>query len=756
MSSPVEEKTPPARPWWDMDPRLVTVLVGLGMVALALAAPPGRILFDDSFITYRYAENLASGNGLVFNPGERVEGYSNLTWTLFLAGAALVGVPPILASQLGGAAAAILLAWGVCELLALAGASRWAAPGVVLAIGLSAPVQFWTLAGLETAAFATLLLWLVVLAARGIQQDRVGPAALLVGGIMAMTRPEGPLFLAGVVAGMAVSSPRLALRLLGGSSFWILQLLFRRLYYGDWLPNTYYAKVWEGADRWRSGWDYVRGFLADGGVPYGVALAAGLVGAIILVRHPSGRLLLPVIALGLFFALSSGGEGFPHGRFLYPIVPVLLTAAGAAAPGRAALIGSVLLPILVVTSTAIEPARYRANIWERAFFGGPEAREQLAERLEILTRPEDTPQIRVGNWLRSSLPEGSLIAVADCGQIPWASGLPTLDLVGLMDRHIARLPGRKHGKVDLHYVVNRSPEAVVLHLTRLGNGLPIDTRLASFGPFLAAYRLVHLEPDGPEARYFVFRRRPDVAPAPLPQILDLTSRLVIADTLVETTEGVEPTRWNVREGFRYISLPQVDIDRLEEPLPEEDDEIGAEVIAELDQSLQALGPETYHGIVVQLSPEMGAGSATFEIPDSLPEGSRLKLEAGFAPWLWRKTTDAATVKVEIRGASGSVNAITTTLDPHRNHDHRAFLPLDLAIETDRPPFTVLFHVTRSGPSGSRGEPFEVLLASPRIEMPLPGAPEAPVGPPSAPATPEEAPSAGDPPPSAGDPEDVQP
>ncbi|RKX21336.1 MAG: hypothetical protein DRP51_04400, partial [Candidatus Zixiibacteriota bacterium] len=36
---------------------------------------------DDAFITFRYAENLADGYGLVFNPGgEPVEGYSNFLW----------------------------------------------------------------------------------------------------------------------------------------------------------------------------------------------------------------------------------------------------------------------------------------------------------------------------------------------------------------------------------------------------------------------------------------------------------------------------------------------------------------------------------------------------------------------------------------------------------------------------------------------------------------------------------------------------
>ena len=42
-------------------------------------------LTDDAFISFRYARNLLEGHGLVFNPGERVEGYTNFLWVLELA-----------------------------------------------------------------------------------------------------------------------------------------------------------------------------------------------------------------------------------------------------------------------------------------------------------------------------------------------------------------------------------------------------------------------------------------------------------------------------------------------------------------------------------------------------------------------------------------------------------------------------------------------------------------------------------------------
>ena len=40
---------------------------------------------EDALISFRYAQNIADGNGPVFNPGERVEGYTNFLWLVLIA-----------------------------------------------------------------------------------------------------------------------------------------------------------------------------------------------------------------------------------------------------------------------------------------------------------------------------------------------------------------------------------------------------------------------------------------------------------------------------------------------------------------------------------------------------------------------------------------------------------------------------------------------------------------------------------------------
>ena len=61
----------------------------------------------DAYISFRSARNFARGLGLVYNEGERIEGYTNFLWTLLLAGAARAGLDPVLAAKLLGAAAGV-------------------------------------------------------------------------------------------------------------------------------------------------------------------------------------------------------------------------------------------------------------------------------------------------------------------------------------------------------------------------------------------------------------------------------------------------------------------------------------------------------------------------------------------------------------------------------------------------------------------------------------------------------------------------
>ena len=67
--------------------KLSLCAAAIGALGIVFAVV-NRFVQDDAYISFRYARNLADGLGLVWNAGERVEGYTNFLWTLMLAPAA--------------------------------------------------------------------------------------------------------------------------------------------------------------------------------------------------------------------------------------------------------------------------------------------------------------------------------------------------------------------------------------------------------------------------------------------------------------------------------------------------------------------------------------------------------------------------------------------------------------------------------------------------------------------------------------------
>ena len=228
------------------------------LVLLGWMADVAWFLTDDAFISFRYARNLLEGHGLVFNPGERVEGYSNFLWVLELA--ALWGAfglrPEHAAPWLSVAFTAATLAamlWQVARRPSLAhrGLVGWMALGLVCG---SATFAVWTSGGgLETRQFTFFVVLAVV--CLGLYRDS-RRALLVVSWSLAaasLTRPEGPLF-AACCFGWYVLQRRAdtgrwapqwgAAACLAGPCVLVVasHYLWRYGYYGEWLPNTYYAK----------------------------------------------------------------------------------------------------------------------------------------------------------------------------------------------------------------------------------------------------------------------------------------------------------------------------------------------------------------------------------------------------------------------------------------------------------------------------------------------------------------------------------
>ena len=228
------------------------------LALLAWFSSVAWFLCDDAFISFRYVRNLLEGHGLVFNPGEYVEGYSNFLWVLELAAIwGLSGVAPedaapwLSVAFTAGTIAAMM--WWIARLPLLChrGLVAWMALGFVCA---SATFAVWTSGGgLETRQF-TFFIVLAVMCLSLYRDSRRGLlAASLSLAAAALTRPEGPLlaalcfgwFVIQRMADTGVKNPDWRRLICLAAPFVVLvgaHFLWRYAYYGEWLPNTYYAK----------------------------------------------------------------------------------------------------------------------------------------------------------------------------------------------------------------------------------------------------------------------------------------------------------------------------------------------------------------------------------------------------------------------------------------------------------------------------------------------------------------------------------
>lgn len=292
---------------------------------------------DDALISFRYAQNLVAGNGLIYNLGERVEGYTNFLWTMLAALVLALGGDPVQVSYYAGIVIALLLIAATFVLARQLLGERWALMAAAL-LGTSHSLLIYTSrgSGLETGLFALLLVVGTTLFLR----DRFGWAGAAFA-LATMTRPEGVLLLgiAGLVRMVATRKIDAGIwRMVG--VFALIGVPFfawRFSYYGDLLPNTFYAKTGGGLAQALRGLAHAGSFALFAGGPVLALLL--LLAAIRFVRDwraRSDQLLWQsftwlVVGIYTAYIISVGGDHFPGYRFFVPVLPflVLLMARGA-------------------------------------------------------------------------------------------------------------------------------------------------------------------------------------------------------------------------------------------------------------------------------------------------------------------------------------------------------------------------------------------------------------------------------------------
>ncbi len=305
---------------------------------------------DDIFITFRYVDNFLQGKGIVYNAGERVEGYTHFLWFVMLSFFRLFKLELSSISIFLGIlsyAGTIIIFFLISRKIDFK--NKYILPFTALALSVNYDFAVWATGGLET-MFYTFLISLVfyIYYFSEIKESKklLFTSLLLV--LACMTRPDAVIFY--LYANFLIllwkvfthnTFKELIKKLIYFNLpfviFLLPYLIWKIIYYGDIVPNTYYVKS-AGESYLSQGLFYIWLFFNSYKTTF-ISLAAVFVILKIFISKQSFNeklaiiisstpLLTMIIALGaavsyLFLFVARVGGDFMFARFIIPILPFL-------------------------------------------------------------------------------------------------------------------------------------------------------------------------------------------------------------------------------------------------------------------------------------------------------------------------------------------------------------------------------------------------------------------------------------------------
>jgi hypothetical protein len=405
---------------------------------------------DDAYVSYRYAKNLIQGHGLVFNPGERVEGYSNFLYTLLMAlGLIITGGRNIYAFSSIMNICFAALAFSIFYRYIKKSFGKDKAALAMFLFGCCPSIWVWVSSGLETP------LILLIQIALWINLDRIvngrESSNLLQLSILMilsiLTRVDGFILPAiAVIYLLLRNRKRAALYCLISAAITITIYFFWRYnYYGYFLSNSYYAKV-SGPllARCIDGIEKLKIIALQQGLLLYLLLFLFSLLCTFLPRTPSH------IPFSTFFAgcwllywTYIGGDVFQE-RFLLVLFPLgIFSLFKLTAQKRKALLClAVIIAILQLRPILIYP------------YGDIRFNYSLSKYDRWIV---------LGKFLGEKYPD-KILAIDAAGKVCYFSDLVTIDMLGINDEFIAHKKvdffSAGHNKFDSDYILSKKPDLI--------------------------------------------------------------------------------------------------------------------------------------------------------------------------------------------------------------------------------------------------------------------------------------------------------
>jgi len=503
-----------AHPW-----RLTTAIVFgipalLYLIGVAIVFP---FQIDDSYISMRYASNLAAGYGLVFNPGgPSIEGYTNLLLVLIEAALIRMGVQelwPVKILMIGcGLSILITMTWYGRRLLDDDSTLRWLPMIVAFLTATSSPFVLWTTSGMETILFVFLVCLGVVGYLTFLHGRLDGWRVLFIDLVLVLAvlaRPEGLLFWAATVVHTLVVgfsrrakllTPARVASILIGFGLLVIYGLWKQAYFGQLLPATYLAK--QPSLHFRTyieGGARLLGFLSiNGNYFLAILSAAGLILAVFRRKGVETPLWYIVGLCGMYLAYVAS-LGFRISmddayRFYVPLIPLmslLFFEIALAFRDDIKRAQSVWLVGCLLSIVFLLPLRY-SDLWHawHVDLNWGVLPYRIAAR-DVASGLEQG-HIALGRWLREHASPDATIVLYDAGAIPFFSGLRTIDTWSLTDPHLVRLRRALRSATSQDerdriqsamraYVLSQDPEYIVQDNLSLLNDPVVQNRYRPSG-----------------------------------------------------------------------------------------------------------------------------------------------------------------------------------------------------------------------------------------------------------------------------------